>query len=259
MSDMQSMRPPHSPDRSKIQNGGRAQFAKSESHNQTPSYQGPLHGQQNSYQPQVQGSSVHGLMNQASQNHGTPSSGSHNLAPILGRTSPVSEIRPLALRDERDAPKEQAPTRVGSTQPTPRANSPVAPKEADQNNLKRPREWDDQSPAPEPKKQEMSTSATEAPVRNEDRVDQEKSAEEESAAREQQQQQLVTNGDEKSNQEESAVENKAQEPEPEQSAPAASRELETDSLTKASEPEQKQVPESAERKVDLDEDYDEDD
>lgn len=100
--------------------------------------------------------------------------GGNNLAPILGRTSPVSEIKSLATRDDGNAPREQAST--PSAAPQQQANRPLTPvpinRDGDSASLKRPREWEDQSSAPEAKKQDTSGPAAQDPSQNERRPDQ---------------------------------------------------------------------------------------
>lgn len=167
--ESQSMRPPHSPDRSKLQNGhghSRNGTQKVDAPAPLPPYQQTQHhAHQSPYPPShPTGPSI------ASLNHGGDSSapsGGASLAPMLGRTSPVSEIRSLQSRDDGTALREQPPTPAPSQQNQQnggRSHEPVVPRaeprEQDANTLKRPREWDDHSSAPEPKKQEMSESSS---------------------------------------------------------------------------------------------------
>lgn len=145
------MRPPHSPDRIKQQqNGSRSSFAKPDNSS---------HYQSHSHQSQPHQSPYSSGLPAQSHNPPAPSTpmGGNNLAPILGRTSPVSEIKSLATRDDGNAPREQASTPV----PIPhQSNRPLTPvpinRDGDSASLKRPREWEDQSSAPEPKKQDTS-------------------------------------------------------------------------------------------------------
>lgn len=91
-----------------------------------------------------------------------------NLAPILGRTTPVTEIEPLASRDDAGAPREQAPkfshqaTSIGRLV-TPQNNSQESSETV---SLKRACEWDSDPHPPEAKKQETQE------LRNGDRIDQ---------------------------------------------------------------------------------------
>lgn len=181
------MRPPQSPDRSKLQNGARGiNSSKMDPSPQMPPYQPPQ--QQQQHNPYVshhtQGPPI-APINPGPNQAGPPPVPGSNLAPMLGRTSPVSEIKPLASRDDDNAPREQ-PSTPGQNQQQQqqhhhhhhhhhnhsqqqqqqhpsqhqhgnksRSLTPV-PKESDASSLKRPREWDESNAAPDPKKQELS-------------------------------------------------------------------------------------------------------
>ncbi|CCG83095.1 protein of unknown function [Taphrina deformans PYCC 5710] len=162
------MRPPQSPDRSKYQNGGsKNNWSKPD---QSLAPQIPPYQSQNQNQHQHNPYPSHHAPPPPSipainQNHGTPSGPvpGANLAPMLGRTSPVTEIKPLASRDDLNAPREQPPTPapLHHQQHNGRHSRPITPapssRDSEPSTLKRPREHDESSVAPEAKKQELSS------------------------------------------------------------------------------------------------------
>lgn len=179
------MRPPQSPDRSKLTNGSRGPFSKQEGnpqgahHHQVP----VVHHQTQNPPPQPYQPQHNQLpsMGQAPPATLAPVEGG-SLAPILGRTSPVTEIKPLASRDDENVPREQPPmpTHQPSHQlnhqpsqppvhqpaPVDRMLSPQVTRDsAETVSLKRSREWENEPQPPEAKKQETQA------MRNSDRVD----------------------------------------------------------------------------------------
>lgn len=297
--ELQSMRPPQSPDRSKIHNGGgsnRPSIAKGEQTSHYSPHQGqnqshPQHQAQHqtNYPPQPNPMGTHGgPMNQHSshaQAPSTPSAGA-SLAPMLGRTSPVSEIKPFASRDDANAPREQPSS---TTTPSSNHNRHPSPTlSAKDNNeavtLKRPREWEDGSSAPDAKKQELSKNSQDGNnSRSTERTERARSERRsvEAPSVEQQSERAVgdtsesnsaaeqINGRWVENGNKSSTESKDDEGSRPTSQPL--KETVTDDLARpasgadqtepekeeaSKEPEPTPAPETAERKVELDENYD---
>lgn len=183
----------------------------------------------------------------------TTSLGGNSLAPMLGRTSPITELKSIG---DSHIPKPQlSPVQTPQQlqHHEPRSPHQESPSKDDGASLKRPRDLEDSKDGPDAKRKEPATDSASNVARNMDRIDQDvpKSAESDKSP---------VNGSEEqdSAQQESAPNRALSAPSPESrpEAPQSPPKAATEEGNRSAKDNQADTDAVAERKIKIDEDYD---